>query len=107
MAGSDDGTDAYLDGGDPDGDGFDNLTEQREDTNPILDSSFPFRVGSFSLTNLTFVGSVKGRLIVEKCERLGGEWRGVWTNDAVRTSTTNRVDLVPDPGSGFYRVIHR
>ena len=107
LAGSDDGTDAYLDGGDPDGDGFDNLTEQREDTNPILDYSFPFRVGSFSLTNLTFVGSVKGRLIVEKCERLGGEWRGVWTNDAVRTSTTNRVDLVPDPGSGFYRVIHR
>lgn len=106
LSGSDDGTDLYLDGGDPDGDGFDNLTECREDTNPILDSSFPFKISSFSQTNLTFYGSVKGRLSVEKCDRLGNQWREVWANDTARTSTTNHVNLAPSSGTGFYRVIH-
>ena len=101
------GADSTLTG-DPDGDGFDNGAEYAEATDPVDDASFPFKLRAFSPTNLVFTGSVKGSLILERQERLGDEWRGVWTNAAVRTSVSNRVDLSAwFTSNGFFRVLYR
>ncbi len=93
--------------GDPDGDGFINKEEHDEATDPVDDASFPFRIDAFSPTNLSFRGSVKGRLIVERCDRLGGEWSPVHVDDSPRTSTSNAVGLTSTATNGFYRVRHR
>ena len=58
---------------------------------------------------MTFTGSVKGKLIVERCDFLGGEWKGVLTNSQPRESTVNTVNLdgLKDGSNGFFRVIYR
>ena len=99
------GYDATKDG-DPDGDGFGNWTEYVEATDPVDDASFPFKVTAFTPTNMVYTGSVKGKLIVERCERLGGEWKGVQTNDARRTSVINTTSFAAGGTNGFYRVIY-
>ena len=94
--------------GDPDGDGFDNAAECADATDPVDDESFRFRIDAFSPTEMTFTGSVKGNLIVEHCDRLGGDWKGVLTNRPPRTSTANSVQLTGNGASnGYYRVIYR
>ena len=92
--------------GDPDGDGFKNDAEYADGTDPVDDASFPFKVTSFSPTNMAFTGSIKGKLIVETCDRLGGEWKGVLTNAQTRTSTQNDVSLPENSTNAFYRVRH-
>ena len=93
--------------GDPDEDGFDNGTEYADATDPVDDESFRFEIESFSPTGMTFTGSVKGKLIVERCDFLGGEWKGVLTNVPPRASTLNAVRLGEGVSSnGFYRVIY-
>ena len=99
------GYDATKDG-DPDGDGFGNWTEYAEATDPVDDTSFPFKVTAFTPTNMVYTGTVKGKLIVERSDRLGGEWKGVQTNDAKRTSVTNATALAAIGTNGFYRVIY-
>ena len=94
--------------GDPDGDGFDNGTECADETDPVDDGSFRFRIDAFSPTEMTFTGSVKGDLIVERCDRLGGDWKGVLTNRPPRTSTVNTVQMKETGSSnGYYRVVYQ
>ena len=94
--------------GDPDGDGFVNAAECADATDPVDDASFRFKIDAFSPSEMTFTGSVKGNLIVERCDSLGGEWKGILTNRPPRTSTVNAVNLEDGPSAGgFYRVIHR
>ena len=94
--------------GDPDGDGFDNAAEYADSTDPVDDASFRFQIDGFSPTNMTFTGSVKGSLIVERCDRIGGPWKGVLTNSPPRSSTSTSVRLGECVASnGFYRVIYR
>ena len=97
---------ASQSGGDPDGDGFNNERECDEGTDPVDDESFRFRIDGFTPTNLVFTGSVKGKLIVERSETLNGEWTGILTNGAKRTSVDNEMRLPEGGGSGFYRVIY-
>ena len=93
--------------GDPDGDGFANLAEYEDGTDPVDDTSFRFEINAFSPTGMTFTGSVKGKLIVERCERIGGTWEGVVTNAGPRTGTANTVKLPAATGAnGFYRVTY-
>ena len=99
-------TGASQSGGDPDGDGFNNGREYAEGTDPVDDASFRFRIDGFTSTNMVFTGSVKGKLIVERSETTNGEWIGILTNDAKRTSVDNEVSLPSGVGSGFYRVIY-
>lgn len=94
--------------GDPDGDGFGNAAEYADGTDPVDDASFRFQIGAFSPTSLTFTGSVKGTMSVQRCDRLGGEWQEVRTLSGPRASTETNVDLGDATGgSGFFRVIHR
>ncbi|MGN0833538.1 MAG: S8 family serine peptidase [Kiritimatiellia bacterium] len=94
--------------GDPDGDGFDNAAEYADGTDPVDDASFRFQIGAFSPTNLVFVGSVKGTMSVQRCDRLGDEWREVRSLAEPRASTETAVDLGAAAGTGgFFRVIHR
>lgn len=91
--------------GDPDGDGFMNRAEYEDETNPVDDLSFRFKIDAFSPTNMTFTGSIKGCLVVERADTPSGEWQGVLTNTPPRVSTTNAVDLgVGTASNGFYRV---
>lgn len=101
--------DESMSAGDPDGDGFDNGTEYADATDPVDDASFRFQIDAFSPTGMTFTGSVKGNLIVERCDRLGGEWKGVLTNSQPRESTVNTVNLdgLKAGSNGFFRVIYR
>lgn len=93
--------------GDPDGDGFANAAEHADGTDPVDDASFRFQIGAFSPTSLTFVGSVKGTMSVQRCDRLGGEWREVRSLPAPRASTETAVDLGAAGAGGFFRVVHR
>ena len=94
--------------GDPDGDGFDNLAESGDLTDPLNDESFRFTIDAFTKTEMTFTGSVKGNFVVESCERLGDEWKGVQTLGSPRSSTVNRIRIEDSDGSNrFYRVIHQ
>ena len=95
--------------GDPDGDGFDNAAECADETDPVDDASFRLRIDAFSPAEMTFTGSVKGNLIVERSDRLGGEWKGVLTNLQPRASTVNTVNLngLESGSNGFFRVIYR
>ena len=92
--------------GDPDGDGFANAAEYADATDPVDDTSFRFKIDAFTPTNMVYTGTVKGKLIVERSDRLGGEWEGVQTNDAKRTSVTNATTLAAIGTNGFYRVIY-
>ena len=83
--------------GDPDGDGFGNGTECADETDPVDDESFRFRINAFSPTEMTFTGSVKGDLVVERCDLPGGEWTGILTNHPPRASVTNAVRLSEIP----------
>ena len=97
-----------LSSGDPDGDGFENATEFADETDPVDDESFRFAIDVFSPTGMTFTGSVKGDMIVERCDFLGGEWKGVLTNFAPRTSTATSIRLGENAATnGFYRLIYR
>ena len=93
--------------GDPDGDGFANKAEFDEETDPVDDASFPFKITAFTPTNMAFKGSIKGKLIVERCERLGDKWKAVQTKAEPRTSVDNYVALSDSGTNGFYRVIYR
>ena len=92
--------------GDPDGDGFSNAAEYADATDPVDDRSFRFEIKAFTPTNMVYVGSVKGKMIVERSDRLGDEWKGIQTNAASRTSVTNATSLTPVGNGGFYRVRH-
>ncbi len=93
---------------DHDGDGFNNYYEYVEQTDPVDDLSFPFRVCEFSPATMAFIGSIKGKLIVERCERLGEPWKGYLTNDLNRISVSNRINFANGKApAGFYRVIHQ
>ena len=99
---------ATLSGGDPDGDGFDNGTEYADGTDPIDDCSFRFEIESFAFPRLSFLGSVKGELVVERGDAPNGPWAPVATCSAPRTSVHNEVQLEGEARSnGFYRVIYR
>jgi len=94
--------------GDPDGDGFSNAAEYADATDPVDDASFRLKIDAISPTSMTFTGSVKGSLVVERCEALGGLWHAVCTQGPPRTSTTNRVTLTAGGSqNGFYRVLYR
>ena len=94
--------------GDPDGDGFLNAAEYVDETDPVDDESFRFRIDAFSPTNMTFTGSTNGNLIVERCDLPGGEWTGILTNHPPRASVTNAVRFSENQSpNGFYRVIYR
>ena len=94
--------------GDPDGDGFDNAAEYADATDPVDDASFKFQIESFSPTGMTFTGSVKGNLVVERCDRLGGTWQGVLTNAPPRAATLNAVQFGKISSSnGYYRVVYQ
>ena len=93
--------------GDPDGDGFDNAAECADETDPVDDASFRFRIDAFSPSGMTFTGSTNGNLIVERRNFPEEEWFGVLTNRPPRASVTNTVQLGEFAGSnGFYRVIY-
>ena len=92
--------------GDPDGDGFDNAAEYADETDPVDDKSFRFRIDRFSPTEMIFTGSVKGSLVVERSDRPGGDWKEVQTIAQPRASTVNSVQL-DSSSNGFYRVIYR
>ena len=97
-----------LSSGDPDGDGFENATEFADETDPVDDESFRFAIDVFSPTGMTFTGSVKGDVVVERCDFLGGEWKGVLTNFAPRISTATSIRLGENAATnGFYRLIYR
>lgn len=99
---------ASQSGGDPDGDGFDNAAEYADATDPVDDASFKFQIESFSPTGMTFTGSVKGNLIVERCDQLGGTWHGVLTNAPPRAATLNAVQFGKISSSnGYYRVVYQ
>ena len=55
---------------------------------------------------MAFTGTIKGKLIVERSDSPNGEWTGILTNDAVRTSVDNEVQLPAGGTNGFYRVIY-
>ena len=97
---------ASQSGGDPDGDGFNNGREYAEGTDPVDDESFRFTIDSFTPTNMAFTGTIKGKLIVERSDSPNGKWTGVVTNDAVRTSVDNEVQLPAGGTNVFYRVIY-
>ena len=91
--------------GDPDGDGFGNAAEYDDATDPVDDGSFRFRIDAFTPTGMTFTGSVKGNLIVERSDRPDGPWKGVQTNFPPRTSTANSVRIEGNGSSNcYYRV---
>ena len=94
--------------GDPDGDGFLNAAEYVDETDPVDDESFRFKIDEFSPQGMTFTGSTNGNLIVERCDLPGGEWSGILTNRPPRSSVTNAVRFSGNLSTnGFYRVIYR
>ena len=93
--------------GDPDGDGFDNAAEYADETDPVDDRSFRFKIDGFSPTNIVFTCSVKGKMIVERSDAPNGVWTGILTNGEKRTSIENQMCLPKGSSSGFYRVIHQ
>ena len=94
--------------GDPDGDGFLNAAEYVDETDPVDDESFRFKIDEFSPQGMTFTGSTNGNLIVERCDLPGGEWTGILTNRPPRASVTNAVRFSGSLSTdGFYRVIYR
>ena len=94
--------------GDPDGDGFLNAAEYVDETDPVDDESFRFKIDEFSPQGMTFTGSTNGNLIVERCDLPGGEWTGILTNRPPRASVTNVVRFFENQSTnGFYHVIYR
>jgi len=110
LADSGEGTEADIGpDGDPDGDGFPNVTEYQSDTDPTDWGSFPFMLGRFTGPELTFMGSKRGSFVLERSLTFGGAWEDVWTNAVPRASITNHLVTAPYmPGGGFvfFRVRH-
>ena len=97
--------DSGADDGDPDGDGFGNLYEFGEGTMPADPMSFPFRVLSFSPTNIVWLGGKTASYSVESAESLGVS--AAWTElrPAVPASgITNSVPVEQSGATRFFRV---
>lgn len=93
--------------GDPDGDGFVNLAEYEEPTDPWKADEFPFRFTDVTPTNLTFIGSTSGTLSLQHTGHLGDIWTNLWTDATARPSVTNQiVHPLGNPPAGFYRLHH-
>jgi len=97
--------DSGADDGDPDGDGFGNLDEFGEGTVPVDPMSFPFKVLSFSPTNIVWLGGKTATYSVETAESLGSS--AVWTewSPAVPASgITNSAPVEQSGSTRFFRV---
>ena len=108
---SDDDSEAYgRDDGDPDEDGFGNLAEYQEGFCPVDESDFPFRIVSFSPTNMVWIGGAKSEFTVQHAQvPSSGEdaWSEAQTSGFERNGVTHTVALpVPqlNPWRAFYRV---
>ena len=99
---------ATDDGSDPDGDGFDNRAEYEEGTVPVDPMSFPFRVLSFSPTNLVWLGSTAMTYTVETTLSLGSaaEWSALGPEIPGSEGVTNSVQMARDPedAARFFRI---
>lgn len=105
LSGND--ADYVTDEGDPDGDGFGNRAEYDEGTVPVDPLSFPFRVLSFSPTNVVWIGGKTVSYTVETATSLAGGAGWTETGPAVSAAgVTNSAALAPDAsaGAGFYRI---
>ena len=96
-----------TDDGDPDGDGFGNRREYDEGTVPADPLSFPFRVLSFSPTNIVWLGGKTATYTIETSQSLdpSAEWTecGASTPASGITNSAPVSPVVPD-GTRFFRV---
>lgn len=100
---------AYTtDDGDPDGDGFGNIAEYGARTVPVDPLSFPFRVLSFSPTNIVWLGGKTATYTVETSDSLvrTAEWTELGPAVSAGGNVTNSAPISPLlPGNAhFFRI---
>lgn len=104
---SDDSAEYTTDDGDPDGDGFGNRREYDEGTVPVDPLSFPFRVLSFTPTNIVWLGGKTATYTIETSQSLdpSAEWTecGATIPAGGITNSASVLPVVPD-GTRFFRV---
>lgn len=96
-----------TDDGDPDGDGFGNRREYDEGTVPVDALSFPFRVLSFTPTNIVWLGGQTATYAIEVSQSLGAS--AEWTECGAAipaVGVTNSAPVAPavPEGTRFFRV---
>ena len=102
---SDDAAEYTTDDGDPDGDGFGNRREFDEGTVPVDSLSFPFRVLSFSPTNIVWLGGKTATYTIESAQSL--ERPTVWTEWGPSIPASGITNSAPVEQSGdrrFFRI---
>ena len=102
-----DAADYVADDGDPDGDGFGNRAEYDEGTVPVDPMSFPFRIISFSPTDIVWLGGKTAAYTVETASSLArdAEW-SVLGAEMSAAGVTNSASLAPPAGTdaAFFRL---
>jgi len=105
---SEDAAEYTTDEGDPDGDGFGNMSEYSEGTVPVDSLSFPFRVLSFSPTNIVWIGGKTATYTIESSSspERSGEWVECGEAIPASGSVTNSAAIVPCSSDAirFFRI---
>ena len=105
---SGEGSASPTDDGDPDGDGFGNIAEYGARTVPVDPLSFPFRVLSFSPTNIVWLGGKTATYTVETSDSLvrTAEWTELGPAVSAGGNVTNSAPISPLlPGNAhFFRI---